>query len=284
MRMPMNGGSVPAARPAATSSAGEPRDAHPPRHRAGCRSRPRSRSGSPRPARASACRRRAGRCASASAAIETERRGQRRRVRRVLLQRAQRDRAELLRGVGLEQVRAAVDGVHRLARGESPGNCSATRMFPLSSASRIATSDFSGIEVVTFRGGCWKSAAGRPRARRRRQSARRPSRSGCRPRTSCACCGGRAPALAERLHLLRQRGRGVHHVVAAAGVLGQILGDDLRHAAAFRRLQDEAWTMMPRGRAAAPTSGTPFSRDPVLASVPSLVKITNTGQRSSAFL
>ena len=42
-------------------------------------------------------------------------------VGRVLLQRAQRQRAELLRGVGLEQVRAAVDGVHRLPRGRIAG-------------------------------------------------------------------------------------------------------------------------------------------------------------------
>ena len=40
---------------------------------------------------------------SARAAIEAERRGERRRVRRVLVERAQRERAELLRRVGLNR-------------------------------------------------------------------------------------------------------------------------------------------------------------------------------------
>ena len=50
-------------------------------------------------------------------AIQAEHAGERGRVGRVLLQRAQRQRAELLRRVGLEQVRAAVDRVNRLPRG-----------------------------------------------------------------------------------------------------------------------------------------------------------------------
>src|SRR5262249_17722726 len=47
--------------------------------------------------------------------VEADGGGQRLRIRRVLLQRAQRAGAELARGVGLEQVGAAVDDVHRLA-------------------------------------------------------------------------------------------------------------------------------------------------------------------------
>ena len=39
----------------------------------------------------------------------------------VLVERAQRQRAELLRRVALEQMRAAVDGVHRLARSRFAG-------------------------------------------------------------------------------------------------------------------------------------------------------------------
>ena len=49
--------------------------------------------------------------------IEAECRPERRRIGSVFLERAQRDAAQLLRRVGLEQMRAAVDDVHRLSRG-----------------------------------------------------------------------------------------------------------------------------------------------------------------------
>jgi hypothetical protein len=68
-------------------------------------------------------------------------------VRGVLVERPERHRPELLRRIGLEEVRAAVDRVYRLALGESPGNRSARRMLPLSSASRNAVIAFSGIVV-----------------------------------------------------------------------------------------------------------------------------------------
>ena len=73
---------------------------------------------------------------------------ERRRVGRVFVERAQRDGAELLRRVGLEQMRAAVDGVHRLARRRVARETARRRAtFALSSASRIAASDLSGIVV-----------------------------------------------------------------------------------------------------------------------------------------
>src|SRR5207244_10078699 len=55
-------------------------------------------------------------------AIDADGGRERRAVRRVLLKRAQRELAQLLRRVGLEQLRAAVDRVHRLARGRVAGN------------------------------------------------------------------------------------------------------------------------------------------------------------------
>ena len=54
-------------------------------------------------------------------AVEADRVGERGGVRRVLLERPPRHRAELLHDVRLEQMRAAVDDVHRLARGELAG-------------------------------------------------------------------------------------------------------------------------------------------------------------------
>ena len=83
-----------------------------------------------------------------ASASRPERRGERRRVGRVLLQRAQRDRAELLRRVGLEQMRAAVDDVHRLPRGGVAGELLRdARRSPCRAGRRIAASDLSGIVV-----------------------------------------------------------------------------------------------------------------------------------------
>ena len=49
-------------------------------------------------------------------------------------------------------------------------------------------------------------------------------------------------------------------------------------------LNTNAWTVIPRGPSSGAHFMNSFSREPVLASVPSLVKITITGQRSSPFL
>ena len=93
--------------------------AHPPRRPPDCRSRPRSRSGSPRPARGCSLSTTRPRTMSAKrsspVAIEFEDARQRRAVRRVLVERRERNRSELGSGVRSKEMRAAVHRVHRLA-------------------------------------------------------------------------------------------------------------------------------------------------------------------------
>ena len=120
MRMPIDGGSVPSFRPAATSAAARCACSSSSR-RGDCRSRPRSRCGNPRPARASACRRRAGRCARRASGSRPSAAPSDAASGACSWSVRSATAAQLLRRVGLEQMRAAVDDVHRLPRGRVAG-------------------------------------------------------------------------------------------------------------------------------------------------------------------
>ena len=92
----MNGGSVPAAQPGRDFLRGRLARGHLPRRPACCRSRPRSRSGSPRPARACSFSTTRARMVSATARPASGARPSARRTsrrRRVLVERGQRERA-----------------------------------------------------------------------------------------------------------------------------------------------------------------------------------------------
>ena len=114
IRIPMNGGACRASPPRQPRPP-RTRRGRPPRRRADCRSRPRSRARkSSTGSRASFSRTRA--CTRAAAVGgDAERRGERVRVRGVLVHHAESRRPEPRRRVCLEQVRAAVDRVDRLA-------------------------------------------------------------------------------------------------------------------------------------------------------------------------
>ena len=121
MRMPMNGGSDAGRHARARPAARRRPRGRPPRRRGGCRSRPRSRCGSPRPARAELlahalvdlARASSPRMPIASASVAAS--GAYSSSARSA------SSPSFFGGVGGEQVRAAVDGVHGWRAPESPG-------------------------------------------------------------------------------------------------------------------------------------------------------------------